>query len=299
MQVQPLSPQQPVSSNEPPLSAVTANGAAGAYEAETVSDMMRPIAMDHTVEEKDDTATGSLLEHAPINTTTSRAFQQAQNSQGSLFNKRGGRRGLNNQTKRPVCEFYLEGRCKYGNACHNYHPPGLPSGGSDCEQRKKAKDEASAPPSVGTDEQPSKLTTPRVCPTRGGRRGVRRTVVSSQGATPPTHQQAADAEASVPSPHTYEEQQPTVLDENTVTDDGQATGLSYPLVQGASAVGPEQHLPKSDDSEWEQCGRSWVETVVTDLKGMEKADQLDILQQLGLTSEEQIIVWAALEALPS
>ncbi|KAK3700208.1 hypothetical protein LTR37_016087 [Vermiconidia calcicola] len=42
----------------------------------------------------------------------------------SLFNRGGGRGGgVNNPTNRPVCKFYLEGRCRYGDACHNYHPP--------------------------------------------------------------------------------------------------------------------------------------------------------------------------------
>ncbi|KAG0710823.1 Leukocyte receptor cluster member 9 [Chionoecetes opilio] len=59
---------------------------------------------------------------------------------------------------RTICSFYLEGRCRFGENCHNVHPPGVELPKITVPQKQKATREVNNEPQEGDEKKPSLKT---------------------------------------------------------------------------------------------------------------------------------------------
>ncbi|KAK3702108.1 hypothetical protein LTR37_015083 [Vermiconidia calcicola] len=160
------------------------------------------------------------------------------------------------------------------------------------QPRKKGKSNTGGPGAISDDEQTSELTAPQV------RRNDVPKISSDDAAKEAIHdnEPGRDAEASVVSPPTSRRQQSMELTPDTTTESGHVAEQGCGSDQDTSGVATSQRkVSGSDHVEAERRKKHRVDTVVAALRDKDMEDRLEMLEGLGLTSEGQIMVLAALQ----
>ncbi|KAK3711888.1 hypothetical protein LTR37_009406 [Vermiconidia calcicola] len=267
--LQPFYPQQPYL-NFPYYSYPLDGAAGGGYPAETVPSIPQRPALQTTAGGTREDRLNNVLDSIWNSITYPQDISRAQVAQPEPYVQ--GQMEAHQQTSRPNKRPRIENL-------------------SD-EPRKKGRSDAGGSRAISRDEQPSELMALHL-----RRDDVQETSFDDaaeetiQGLEP-----AQNAETSLASPQSSRPQQSTELGDSTTTDCGHVADPGRGSGQDTSGVATaERKPPESDPTKIKRRKQSRVDTVVAALRDKDMKDRLEMLEGLGLTSEEQIMVFATLQ----